>query len=47
LKLIPFLLEAVAGHADLMQRDGLHPNAEGTRIVARTALQALQPMLRK
>ena len=28
--LIPFLLEGVAGNPELMQRDGLHPNAEGT-----------------
>ncbi len=47
LKLIPFLLEGVGGHADLMQRDGLHPNAEGARIVAATVFQALQPMLHK
>ena len=47
LKLIPFLLEGVGGHEDLMQRDGLHPNASGARIVARTVFQALQPMLRK
>jgi acyl-CoA thioesterase I len=46
-KLIPFLLDGVAGHADLMQRDGLHPNAQGTRIVAGTVFRALEPMLRK
>jgi acyl-CoA thioesterase I len=46
-KLIPFLLEGVGGHADLMQRDGLHPNAEGARIVAATVLRAIQPMLSK
>jgi len=34
LPLIPFLLEGVGGHAGLMQRDGIHPNAEGSRIVA-------------
>jgi acyl-CoA thioesterase I len=47
LKLIPFLLEGVGGHADLMQRDGLHPNAQGARIVAATVLQAIEPMLSK
>lgn len=46
-KLIPFLLEGVGGHADLMQRDGLHPNAQGARIVAATVLQAIQGMLSK
>jgi len=45
--LIPFLLANVAGHADLMQRDGLHPNAAGTRIVAATVSQALEPMLKR
>jgi acyl-CoA thioesterase I len=47
LKLIPFLLEGVGGHADLMQRDGLHPNAEGARIVEATVLQAILPMVGK
>jgi lysophospholipase L1-like esterase len=28
--LIPFLLAGVAGHSNLMQSDGLHPNAQGT-----------------
>jgi acyl-CoA thioesterase I len=46
-KLIPFLLEGVGGHADLMQRDGLHPDAQGAKLVAATVLQAIQPMLSK
>ena len=45
--LIPFLLVNVAGNARLMQRDGLHPNAEGTRTVAATVFQALEPMLKR
>jgi len=45
--LIPFLLAGVAGNPDLMQPDGLHPNAAGTRIVAQTVLRALKPLLRK
>lgn len=45
LDLLPFLLAGVAGHPDLMQRDGLHPNAEGTRIVARNVIRALEPLL--
>jgi acyl-CoA thioesterase-1 len=32
--LIPFLLEGVAGIESLNQRDGIHPNPEGARIVA-------------
>ena len=47
LKLIPFLLAGVGGNARLMQRDGLHPNAEGTKIVAETVEQALNGMLKK
>ncbi len=44
--LIPFLLVGVGGHADLMQRDGLHPTAEGTRIVERTVKGAIEPLLK-
>ncbi len=44
---IPFLLVNVATHPNLMQRDGLHPNAEGTRIVAGTVWRALEPMLKR
>jgi acyl-CoA thioesterase I len=47
LPLIPFLLEGVGGHQDLMQRDGLHPNAAGTHIVEGTVFRALEPLLRK
>ena len=32
---IPFLLSDVALRPDLMQRDGIHPTAEGNEIVAR------------
>jgi acyl-CoA thioesterase-1 len=45
--LIPFLLVNVAGHDNLMQRDGLHPNAAGTRIVAQTVWKALEPLLKR
>jgi acyl-CoA thioesterase-1 len=45
-RLLPFLLAGVAGNPRLMQQDGLHPNAEGTRIVAATLYQALAPMLK-
>lgn len=34
--LIPFLLEGVGGEAKLNQEDGIHPTAEGHRIVAET-----------
>jgi acyl-CoA thioesterase-1 len=47
LPLIPFLLADVAGNPRLMQRDGMHPNAEGARIVTATVWRALQPMLQR
>jgi acyl-CoA thioesterase-1 len=47
LPLIPFLLEGVGGNGRLMQRDGLHPNAAGARIVSGTVLKALEPLLQK
>jgi acyl-CoA thioesterase-1 len=46
-RLIPFFLDRVAGVESLNQADGIHPNAEGTRIVADTVYQALRPMLEK
>lgn len=45
LPLIPFLLEGVAGDSRLMQSDGLHPTAEGARLVAQAVLKALEPLL--
>jgi acyl-CoA thioesterase-1 len=47
LPLLPFLLLGVGGHPDLMQRDGIHPTAEGNRIVARNVMEVLEPLLRK
>ncbi len=43
--LIPFLLEDVAGHQNLNQGDGIHPNAEGHKIVADNVFEVLAPML--
>jgi acyl-CoA thioesterase-1 len=43
--LIPFLLEGVGGEAKLNQQDGIHPTAEGARIVAQNVWQVLQPLL--
>ena len=42
---IPFLLEGVAIHPDLMQQDGIHPTAQGNEIVAKTVLRYLKPLL--
>jgi acyl-CoA thioesterase-1 len=44
---IPFLLDGVGGHADLMQPDGLHPTSQGAEIVARTVMHYLEPLLKK
>jgi acyl-CoA thioesterase-1 len=43
---IPFLLEDVAIHPNLMQQDGIHPTAQGNEIVAKTVMRYLKPMLR-
>ena len=43
--LLPFLLDGVAGRAELNQADGIHPNYEGERIVARNVWKGLRPML--
>lgn len=43
--LVPFLLDGVAGHADLNQSDGVHPNVAGERIVAANIWRALRPVL--
>ena len=39
--LIPFFLDGVAGIESLNQRDGIHPNEEGTKIVAETVYRSL------
>jgi acyl-CoA thioesterase-1 len=43
--LIPFLLEGVGGVDSLMQSDGIHPTAEGQRIVANNVWETLKPVL--
>lgn len=45
--LIPFLLEGVGGVDSLMQSDGIHPTAEGHRVVARNVWETLTPVLRE
>lgn len=45
LPFLPFLLEGVAAIPELNQGDGVHPNLEGTRIVAETVYNFLQPLL--
>ncbi|WBL27028.1 arylesterase [Zunongwangia sp. HGR-M22] len=42
LKLIPFLLEGVAGEPGLNQQDGIHPTAEGQQILANNVWEILK-----
>lgn len=42
---IPFLLEGVAGNVKLNLKDGIHPTAEGYKIVAETVWKKLSPVL--
>jgi acyl-CoA thioesterase I len=43
---LPFLLEGVAGRSDLNQRDGIHPTAQGARVIADHLWPVLEPMLK-
>lgn len=43
--LIPFLLDGVGGNPSLNLPDGIHPTAEGHKIVAETVWRTLQPLL--
>jgi acyl-CoA thioesterase-1 len=45
--LIPFLLEGVGGVDSLNQRDGIHPNAAGEKIVAENAWSILKDICTK
>jgi acyl-CoA thioesterase I len=45
LPFLPFLLEGVAAVPELNQGDGIHPNTEGTRLVADTVYEFLLPLL--
>ena len=43
--LMPFLLEGVAGDEKLNLPDGIHPNIEGHKIVARNVMKVISPLL--
>ena len=45
--LVPFLLAGVGGVDSLNQEDGIHPTAEGQRIVAENVWKVLEPVTRK
>lgn len=44
--LIPFLLEGVAGVDSLNQQDGIHPTAQGQRVVAENVWKVLERVTR-
>ncbi len=44
--LVPFLLDGVGGMPQLNQADGMHPTAEGHRLMAETVWRVLEPVLR-
>ncbi len=45
LTLMPFLLDRVAGKAELNQDDGVHPNVAGEKIVADNVWRSLKPVV--
>ena len=45
LRFVPFVLENVALKKELNQADGIHPNAQGERIMTDTIYKELKPML--
>ena len=42
---LPFLLDNIALKKELNQADGIHPNAEGEKIMTDNVYKALKPML--
>ena len=44
---VPFLLDGVALNRDLNQADGIHPNAQGTRLMMENIYRELKPLLTK
>lgn len=47
LKLIPFFLDGIAGETELNQADGIHPTAEGYRIIVANLFELLKLVLKK
>ncbi len=44
---LPFVLEGIALDPKLNQGDGIHPNAEGAKVLMANVYKALQPLLKK
>lgn len=42
---LPFILENIALKKELNQADGIHPNAEGSKIMTENVYKSLKPML--
>ena len=47
LPLVPFLLEGVAFHDDLMQSDAIHPNTQAQPVLLNNLWPTLRPLLHK
>ena len=45
--LVPMLYKGLAGVPGTIQRDGIHPTAKGSAIIADTLIPALKPLLRR
>ena len=45
IKVLPFLLEGVAGNPSLNQADGIHPTVAGQQIIADQLYELLKPMV--
>jgi acyl-CoA thioesterase-1 len=43
--LYPFFLDGVAGNLSLLQRDGLHPNAEGVKVIVERMVPQVKELL--
>lgn len=44
---MPFFLEGVGGKKEMNQADGIHPNAEGEKIITENVFKYLKPLLKK
>ena len=44
---VPFLLDGIALNQELNQADGIHPNAQGTRMMTENVYEELKPMLER
>jgi acyl-CoA thioesterase I len=45
--LVPYLLHSVAGDPSMNSSDGIHPNADGQKILAETVWHVLEPIARQ